>query len=62
MNSEENENIQFDKERQKVDDVWESKTYTQGIKITYVIEDKDDFVYIKGYFGKLEVRRCKFEK
>lgn len=51
-----------DQERAKVIEVWNSKKYTEGLEISHVIEEKDDFVYIRVYFGKLEVRRCKFEK
>jgi hypothetical protein len=51
-----------DEERAKVIEVWKSKKYTEGIKITHLVEKKEEFIYIKIFFGKLEVRRCKFEK
>lgn len=51
-----------DEERDKVIEVWNSKTYTEGIEISYVIEEKEDFTYIRAYLGRLEARRCKFEK
>jgi dsRNA-specific ribonuclease len=52
----------IDEERMKVNEVWASKKYTEGLEITHVVEEKNDFIYIRVYLGKLEVRRCKFEK
>jgi hypothetical protein len=51
-----------DEERMKVIEVLNSKKYTEGLEISHVVEEKEDNVYIRVYLGKLEVRRCKFEK
>lgn len=51
-----------DEERTKVIEVWNSKKYTEGIAISHVVEEREENVYIRVYMGKLEVRRCKFEK
>ena len=51
-----------DIERNKVIEVWKSKKYTKGLDIRHIKEERDDFVYIRAYLGKLEARRCKFSK
>lgn len=49
-------------ERNKVIEVWNSKKYTEGLDITHAIEEKDGYIYVRAYLGKLEARRCKFDK
>jgi hypothetical protein len=51
-----------DQERTKVLTVWNSKKYTYQLKISHTVEEKDGSFYVRLYAGKLEIRRCKFEK
>ena len=42
--------------------VWASKKYASQIPLTHTIEEKDGFIFVRCFAGKIEIRRVKFPK